>query len=47
MRALQELFSSDVGLMSVVVLTITLGMGVYYIRFFIKHARENPPADRG
>lgn len=45
MRALQELFSSDVGLMSVAVLAITLGMGVYYIRFFIKHAREKAPGE--
>jgi hypothetical protein len=45
MRLVQELFSTDVGVMSVIVLAITLGMAVYYIRFFVKHARENPPAD--
>jgi hypothetical protein len=43
MRALQELFSSDVGLMSVVVLAITLGMGVFCIRFFTQHAKDKPP----
>lgn len=46
MRILQELFSTDVGLMSAVVLAITLGMAVFYIRFFMRHARENLPAEK-
>jgi hypothetical protein len=41
MRALTELFSSDVGLMSMAVIVITLGMGVYYVRYFLKHMRED------
>lgn len=41
MRALTELFSTDVGLMSIAVVAITLGMGVYYVRYFLKHIRED------
>jgi hypothetical protein len=41
MRALTELFSSDVGLMSVAVIVVTLGMGVFYVRYFLTHMRED------
>jgi Protein of unknown function (DUF3149) len=41
MRALTELFTTDVGLLSVAVLAITLGMGGFYLRYFIKHIRED------
>jgi len=41
MSALKELFSTDVGLMSVVVIAVMLGMGVFYTRFFLKHMRED------
>lgn len=47
MRALTELFTTDVGLMSVAVLVVMLGMGGFYLRYFIRHVREdmakNPP----
>ncbi|MBL8320419.1 MAG: DUF3149 domain-containing protein [Burkholderiaceae bacterium] len=46
MRALQELFSTDVGILSVIVIGFMLGMGVYFIRFFTSHAKESPPAER-
>lgn len=41
MRALTELLTTDVGLMSVAVLAIMLGMGGYYLHYFIKHVRED------
>jgi len=46
MRALTELFTTDVGLMSVAVLAVVLGMAVYYVRYFVKHMHDdeaNPP----
>ncbi|MEY2689999.1 MAG: hypothetical protein RL375_4199 [Pseudomonadota bacterium] len=41
MRALTELFTTDVGLMSVAVVVVTLGMGVFYVRYFLQHMRED------
>lgn len=46
MRALQELFSTDVGLLSAIVIAVTLGMGLFFVRFFTAHAKESPPAER-
>lgn len=41
MAALRDFFSTDYGLMSAAVIAVTLGMGVFYVRFFIKHMRED------
>ena len=41
MQALKELFTTDVGLMSAAGLTFMLGMGVFFIRYIIKHVRED------
>lgn len=41
MGALKELFSTDVGLMSVGGIAFMLGMGVFYVRYFLKHIRED------
>jgi hypothetical protein len=41
MHALRELFTTDVGLMSVAGIAITIGMGVFYIRYFFKHMQED------
>lgn len=41
MHALKDLFTSDVGLMTVVGLSFMLGMGVFFIRYFLKHMRED------
>ena len=41
MRALTELFTSDVGLMSVAGLGFMLCMGVFYVRYFFKHMHED------
>jgi Protein of unknown function (DUF3149) len=41
MRLLNELFTSDVGLMSIGGIAFMLGMGVFYLRYFLKHMRED------
>ena len=44
MRLLQELIYTDVGLMSLAVLVIILGMGVFFLALFL---RKPPAAKRG
>ncbi|MFO1329303.1 MAG: DUF3149 domain-containing protein [Rubrivivax sp.] len=44
MAALRDFFSTDYGLMSAAVIAITLGMGVFYTRYFLKHMREDEAA---
>jgi len=39
--ALRDFFSTDYGLMSAAVIAITLGMGVFFVRFFVKNMRED------
>lgn len=41
MHALKDLFTSDVGLLSVAVIAFMLGMGVFFIRFFLKNMEED------
>lgn len=41
MKALIDFFTTDYGLMSAVVIAITLGMGVFYARFFAQHIKED------
>jgi hypothetical protein len=41
MHALKELFTSDVGLMTVAGLSFMLGMAAFFIRYFLKHMRED------
>jgi len=41
MHALKELFTSGPGLMTVAGLSFMLGMGVFFIRYFLKHMRED------
>ena len=44
MQALKELFTTDVGLMSIGGIVFMLGMGVFYLRYFMKHIREDAAA---
>lgn len=47
MAALKDFFSTDYGLMSAVVIAITLGMGVWYARFFARNiARDAAAAEK-
>lgn len=41
MRLLQELFTTDVGLMSAAGIAFMLGMGVFFLRYFIRHIKED------
>jgi hypothetical protein len=41
MRAFQDLFSSDVGIMSAAGLVFMLGMGVFFIRYFMQHIKQD------
>ena len=41
MHALKDLFTTDVGLMSVAGITFMLGMGVFFVRYFFRHMRED------
>jgi Protein of unknown function (DUF3149) len=41
MQALKELFTTDVGLLSIASIGFMLGMGVFFVRYFVKHARED------
>lgn len=41
MQVFKDLFTSDVGLASAAGLAFMLGMGVFYIRYFLKHMRED------
>jgi len=40
-HALKDLFTSDVGLMSVVGIVFMLGMAVFFIRYFTRHIKED------
>jgi hypothetical protein len=41
MHALRDLFTTDVGLMSVAGIAFMLGMGVFFVRYFVRHMRED------
>lgn len=41
MQLFKELFTTDVGLMSAAGLAFMLGMGVFFLRYFFKHIRED------
>jgi uncharacterized membrane protein SirB2 len=46
MRAFSDFFSTDYGLMSAAVIFITLGMGAFYVRYFLKHMHEDEARER-
>ncbi|MBA4341278.1 MAG: DUF3149 domain-containing protein [Methylibium sp.] len=41
MQLFKDLFSSDVGLMSAAVIAVMLGMGAFYVSYFLRHVRED------
>lgn len=41
MQALKDFFSTDYGLMSAAVIAFMLGMGLFFVRFFLRHIRED------
>jgi len=40
-QVFRDLFTSDVGLMSAAGLAFMLGIGVFFIRYFLKHIKED------
>lgn len=46
MHALKDLFTSDVGLMSLAVIALVLGIGVYLVRYALKHMRDEEATAR-
>lgn len=41
---LKELFTTDGGLMTVIGLSFMMGMGIFFVRYFLKHMREDGEA---
>lgn len=41
MTAFKDIFSSDAGLLSLAVIAFTLGMGAFYVRYFVRHMHED------
>mgnify|MGYP003476555904 CR=1 FL=1 len=41
MQALKELFTTDVGLMSIGGIAFMLGMAVFFVRYFLSHMRQD------
>ncbi len=41
MHALKDLFTTDVGLMSVAGIAFMIGMGVFFVRYFLRHIQED------
>lgn len=46
MEALKVLFTSDVGLLSLAVIVFMLGMGGFYLRYFLRHMHEDEARER-
>lgn len=47
MQLFKDLFSSDVGLMSAAVIAVMLGMGAFYVSYFLRHMREDEASAKG
>jgi len=41
MQLLKDLFTTDVGLMSAAGIAFMLGMGVFFVRYFLRHMQED------
>jgi len=46
MHALKDLFTTDVGLMSAGGMAFMIGMAVFFIRFFLRHMREDEAREK-
>ncbi len=46
MHALVDLFNTDYGLMSIGGIVFMLGMGVFFLRYFFKHMRDDEAAQK-
>jgi len=41
MHVLNDLFTTDAGLMSITGIAFMLGMGVFFVRYFLRHMQED------
>ena len=41
MQALKDLFTTDYGIMSVIVIAFILGMAAWFVRYFVRHMEED------
>ncbi len=41
MHAIRDFVSTDYGLLSAAVIAFMLGLGVFYVRFFLRHMHED------
>lgn len=46
MHAAKDLFTSDVGLLSLASIAFMLGMGGFYLRYFLRHMHEDEAKQR-
>lgn len=46
MRALTDLLTTDYGIMSVAGIAFMLGMMVFFIRYFLRHMREDEASEK-
>lgn len=46
MHALKDFVTTDYGLMSLAGIAFMIGMGVFFVRFFIRHMHEDEAAAR-
>jgi len=44
MKALTDFLTTDYGLLSAAVIAVTIGMGVFYTRFFLNNIRRDAAA---
>ncbi len=47
MQIMKDLVTSDVGLMSLAVIVIVIGMGIFFVRFFQKQMQNSEGASSG
>ncbi len=41
MQALKDLFTTDYGIMSVIVIAFILAMAAWFVRYFVRHMEED------
>ena len=46
MHALTDLFTTDYGIMSAAGIAFMLGMVVFFIRYFLRHMREDEASEK-
>ena len=46
MYALKDLFATDYGIMSVMGITFTLCMMAFFVRYFLRHMREDEAREK-